>query len=92
MMNSMNQESQKKPGLHLSRKDCRNTMGRLSWVYEHLHITEIFSTNRVSLPDKGKRVGRRVRKATGQGWALIAGLPKEESFKRQRLCQDVRAY
>ena len=91
-MNSMNQESQKKSGLHLSRRDCRSTLGRLRWVFEHLHITTMHEFSRVSLPDKGERVGRRGRKATGQGWALIAGLPKEESFKRQRLCQDVRAY
>ena len=91
-MNRMNQEVQKNPRLHLSRRNYRKVMGRLSWVSEHLRITKLYSVNRVSLPDKGERVGRRGRKATGQGWALIAGLPKEEWFKRQRLCQDIRAY
>jgi len=91
-MNSMNQKSQENPGLRLSRRNDRKMMGRLRWVDEHLHMTELYNVSRVSLPDKGERAGRRGRKATGQGWALIAGLPKEESFKRQRLCQDVRAY
>lgn len=67
-------------------------MGNLNWVYGHLQITQSNSVDRVPLPEKGERVGRRGRKATGQGWALIAGLPKEESFKRQRKGQDFRAY
>ncbi len=60
---------------------------------EHHQITMSRSImDRVSLPDKGEHVGRRGSKATGQGWTLIVGLPKEESFKRQRKCQHSRAY
>lgn len=91
-MKAMNQEAQKFPGLHLSRRNFRKTYGHLSWVHEHLQVIKLFSIDRVPFPDKGERVGRRGRKATGQGWSLIVGLLKEESFKRQRMCQDFRAH
>ena len=67
-------------------------MGNLNWVYSHLHITQAHSVDRVPLPEKGERAGRRGRKAAGQRWALIAGLPKEETFKRRGKGQDFRAY
>jgi len=92
VMNNEDKENQRNPRLSTSRRDYRKTRGCLRWVHEHLQITRLYSFSRVSLPDKGERVGRRGRKATGQGWALIAGLPKEQTFKRQRMCQDVRAY
>ena len=63
----------------------------MAWVYEHHQITMNNSLDRVSLPDKGEHVGRRGRKATGQGWVLIAELPKEKFFKRQRQGQNFRA-
>ncbi len=90
-MHKDNQDDQGNFLLPTSRQGCRQICGRLRWVHEHLEITKFYSFNRVSLPDKGERGGRRGRKATGQGWALIAGLPKEESFKRQRKCPYVRA-
>ncbi len=91
-MKPINNKAQTFSRLPTSRMSSRKTKGRLSWVYEHLQITTLYSLDRVPLPDKGEHVGRRGRKATGQGWALIAGLPKEELFKRQRMCQDFRAY
>ncbi len=91
-MHIENKDHQRNRLLPTSRQGCRKTWGRLRWVHEHLEITNMHSFSRVSLPDKGERVGRRGRKATGQGWALIAGLPKEELFKRQRKCPYVRAY
>ncbi len=62
---------------------------KLSWVYEHLSMTMKHAFGRVPLPDKGERVARRGRKATGQGWSLIAGLPKERRAKGQRLRQNI---
>jgi len=59
----------------------------LIWVDAHQQIIMRKSEIRVPLPDKGEHVGRRGRKAMGQSWALIAGLPKEESLKGQRTCQ-----
>ncbi len=91
-MHKENQENQGNLMRSTSRIGCRKTRGRLRWVHEHLQITRLYSFSRVPLPDKGERVGRRGRKATGQGWALIAGLPKEQSHERQRTCQDFRAY
>ena len=44
---------------------------------------------RVPLPDKGEHVVRRGRKATDQGWSLIAGLPKARRAKGQRLRQNI---
>jgi hypothetical protein len=44
---------------------------------------------RVPLPDKGEHVVRRGRKTTGQGWSLIAGLPKERRAKGQRLRENI---
>jgi hypothetical protein len=35
------------------------------------------SRGRKLLPDKGKLIARWGRKATGQAWRLMAGLPKE---------------
>ena len=66
-------------GLQIPRKSCRKTREHMNWVYEHIQLTQVFSIDRVPLPEKGERVGRRGRKATGQSWALIAGLPKEQS-------------
>lgn len=74
------------------RSERRKKNGRLSWVVEHLNITGTYGFHRVPPPEKGEHVGRRGRKATGQGWALIAGLSKELFIKRQRTCQDFRAY
>ncbi len=85
-------EIQPLPRLYPSRRNDRKTGGLLNWVQEHLHITTFHSIGRVPLPDKGKHVGRRGRKATGQSWSLIAGLPKEAIFKRRRTCQGSRAY
>lgn len=91
-MKAMNQEAQKFPGLQFSRRNCRKTTERMSWVHEHLQITKLYSFDRVPLPNRSERVGRRGCKAAGQGWSLIAGLSKEKSFKRQCMCQDFRAY
>lgn len=66
--------------------------GKLSWVDEHLCMTMKYTFTRVPLPDKGKHVGKRGRKATGQSWSLIAGLPKDALFKRRRTCQSSRAH
>ncbi len=68
------------------RLENRRRNGRFCWVYEHLNITG-FTTmmSRVPLPDKGEHVGRRGRKTTGQSWALIAGLPKEQHYKGRSL-------
>ncbi len=74
------------------RFERRKHNGRLSWVSNHFTITRKYDVHRVPPPEKGELVGRRGRKATGQGWALIAGLPKELFIKRQRTCQDSRAY
>ena len=46
-------------------------------------MTNIHSIDRVPLPDKGEHVEKRGRKATGQRWVLIAGLPKEQIAKGQ---------
>ena len=87
-----NTEDQQNFMLLTSRKSCRKMKGRMRWVHEHLRLTQSYSAVREPLPEKGERAGRRGRKATGQGWALIAGLPKDKSFKRQRKSQDFRAY
>ena len=67
----------------------RTRSGKLVWVYEHVSMTMKYAFGRVPLPDKGERVARRGRKATGQGWSLIAGLPKERRAKGQRLRQNI---
>ncbi len=85
-------EIQPSSRLYPSRRNDRKTGGHLNWVLEHLHITTFYSIGRVPLPDKGERVGRRGRKATGQSWSLIAGLPKDALFKRRRTCQGIRAH
>ncbi len=74
------------------RLHTRKRNGQLSWVSEHLTITNKYEIHRVPHPENGEHVGRRGRKATDQGWALIAGLPKESIIKRQRTCQDSRAF
>ena len=61
----------------------------LSWVAEHLALTMKHAFGRVPLPEKGEHVARRGRKTTGQGWSLIAGLPKERRAKGQRLRQNI---
>ncbi len=91
-MKALDQKAEKDQSLNNSRQKCRKTDGRLNWVQGHLAITQIYSLNRVPFPEKGEHAERRGRKATGQSWSLIAGLPKELSFKGQRSCQDVRAY
>ncbi len=48
-------------------------------------MTMKYIFTRVPLPDKGEHAARRGRKATGQSWSLIAGLPKERQSKGQRL-------
>ena len=73
------------------RLERRKHNGRLCWVSEHFAITGKYRVHRVPPPENGEHVERRGRKATGQGWALIAGLPKESFIKRQRTCQDSRA-
>ncbi|KPK18258.1 MAG: hypothetical protein AMK69_25030 [Nitrospira bacterium SG8_3] len=60
-----------------------------SWVDEHLALTRKHAFGRVPLPEKGEHVVRRGRKTTGQGWSLIAGLPKERRAKGQRLRQNI---
>ena len=67
----------------------RTRRGKLSWVYEHLFMTMKHGFGRVPLPDKGEHVERRGRKTTGQGWSLIAGLPKARRAKGQRLRQNI---
>lgn len=62
---------------------------KLSWVHEHLLMTKTFAFGRVPLPENGEHAGRHGRKATGQGWSLIAGLPKERRAKGQRLRQNI---
>lgn len=48
------------------------------WQSEHLKLTSKHIPDRVPLPDKGKPVARRGRKATDQVSDLKAGLPEEE--------------
>ena len=48
------------------------------WQAEHLKLTSKHIPGRVPLPDKGKPVARRGRKATDQISDLKAGLPGEE--------------
>ena len=67
----------------------RKIHGTFRWVFEHMHMTGIWSVDRVPLPDKGEHVERRGRKATGQSWALIAGLPKAQSNKGKRLRRTI---
>lgn len=73
----------------METKSHRKQCGKLSWVYEHLFMTMKHGFGRVPLPDKGEHVARRGRKATGQGWSLIAGLPKVRRAKGQRLRQNI---
>lgn len=67
----------------------RKVHGVLRWIHEHLQITGEQSFDRGPLPDKGEHVVRRGRKATGQSWALIAGLPKDRVVKGNRLRQAI---
>jgi hypothetical protein len=50
----------------------------LRWLREHIILTSKHLPGRAPLPDKGKPVVRRGRKATGQISDLTAGLPEEE--------------
>lgn len=50
----------------------------LRWQREHLLLTSKHLPDRVPLPDKGKPVARRGRKATDQISDLTAGLPEED--------------
>lgn len=61
----------------------------LVWVSEHRRMTQKYEFDRVPLPEKGEHVVRHGRKATGQSWALIAGLPKDRNCKGQRIRQDI---
>ena len=63
--------------MNMSRSRYKTRNEKNAWVDEHLCMTMKHSFHRVPLPDNGKHVGKRGRKATGQSWALIAGLPKE---------------
>lgn len=63
--------------------------GKLSWVHEHLCMTMKHAFGRVPLPEKGEHAVRCGRKTTGQGWSLIAGLPKARRAKGQRLRQNI---
>jgi len=56
----------------------RERHGYGSWVREHLLLTSKHFPDRAPLPDKGKPVVRRGRKATDQISDLTAGLPEEE--------------
>jgi len=49
-----------------------------TWQAEHLKLTSKHLLDRVPLPEKGKPVARRGRKATDQISDLTAGLPEEE--------------
>ena len=73
----------------MQRRIQRKQRGSLVWVYEHQRITVRNQIDRVPLPDKGKHVVRHGRKATGQRWSLIAGLPKERKSKGQCLRQNI---
>jgi len=50
----------------------------LRWQHEHFLLTSKYLPDRVPLPDKGKPVVRRGRKATDQISDLTAGLPEED--------------
>ena len=63
------------PPLQEKEDSCRSSN---RWQAEHLKITSKHIPGRVPLPDKGKPVARRGRKATDQSSDLIAGLPEEE--------------
>jgi hypothetical protein len=65
--------------MNIERHRTRN--GARPWVHEHVSMTKTQEFGRVPLPEKGEHVARRGRKATGQGWSLIAGLPKERRAK-----------
>ncbi len=56
----------------------REKHGYRNWQREHLLLTSQHLPDRVPLPDKGKPVVRRGRKATDQISDLTAGLPEEE--------------
>jgi hypothetical protein len=73
--------------MNTKRYKIRNE--KRSWVDEHLSMTRKHAFGRVPLPEKGEHVARRGRKATDQGWSLIAGLPKERRTKGQRLRQNI---
>lgn len=73
----------------MKTRQQRTRNEKLSWVDEHLAMTMKHAFGRVPLPEKGEHVARRGRKTTGQGWSLIAGLPKERRTKGQRLRQNI---
>jgi hypothetical protein len=58
--------------------ETTNNIRNLRWQREHLLLTSKHLPDRVPLPDKGKPVVRRGRKATDQISDLTAGLPEEE--------------
>jgi hypothetical protein len=66
----------------------RKCHGALNWVHAHMLMTLMHSFDRVPLPDKGEHVARRGRKAMGQSWSLVAGLPKAQ-IKGKRLRQFI---
>ena len=63
------------PALQEKSPSCRYSK---TWQTEHIKLTSKHIPNRVPLPDKGKPVVRRGRKATDQISDLKAGLPEEE--------------
>jgi len=69
----------------IQRKHC----GSLVWVNEHQRITRLHQLDRVPFPEKGEHVVRHGRKAAGQSWSLIVGLPKECQCKGQRMRQTI---
>ena len=65
-------------GLPAFSQKRSNSIRNLRWQREHLLLTSKYLPDRVPLPDKGKPVARRGRKATDQISDLTAGLPEED--------------
>lgn len=65
-------------GLPVSCQERPNNIRNLRWQREHLLLTSKNLPDRAPLPDKGKPVVRRGRKATDQISDLTAGLPEED--------------
>ncbi len=60
------------------QKENRDGQRGRTWQQEHMNLTSKHFPIRDPLPDKGKPVVRRGRKATDQISDLTAGLPEEE--------------
>ena len=65
-------------GLPDCSQERSSPIRNLRWQREHLLLTTKYLPDRVPLPDKGKPVVRRGRKATDQISDLTAGLPEED--------------